>query len=169
MTDGGSSTRDRLLAELTAARAAFVAALADVEPDLFTAPGLLEDWSARDLVEHVAFWSDHGANALGLAASGRGAEFDYDSARTDAMNAEILARAASLTPAQVRDHEQAAFGRFQDALGRLDPALLELALGNGDTVESVIRYDGPDHYAEHTAHLRAWFTGEPEPDDEADA
>ena len=28
------------------------------------------------------------------------------------------------------------------------------------TVEAVVRYDGPDHYAEHTAHLRAWFGDE---------
>ena len=39
-------------------------------------------------------------------------------------------------------------------LRRVRPRVL---LGNGDTVEAVIRYDGADHYAEHTAHLRAWF------------
>jgi hypothetical protein len=35
-------------------------------------------------------------------------------------------------------------------VGRLD-----LQLGNGDAVEDVVRYDGPDHYAEHSAQLRA--------------
>jgi hypothetical protein len=48
----------------------------------------------------------------------------------------------------------------------LDPALLDLTLGNGDTVAAVVRYDGPDHYAEHTEHIRAWFTGRGESDDD---
>jgi hypothetical protein len=47
-------------------------------------------------------------------------------------------------------------------IAALDEALLGAALGNGDTVEAVIRYDGPDHYAEHTGHLRAWFGADPE-------
>ena len=155
-----------LLSELDAARGRFIAALADVEPDLFTVPGLMETWSARDLVEHVAFWSDHGADALELAVSGRGDEFDYDPSRTDAMNAATLAHASSLTRAQVTEHEQLAFERFHRALGVLAPDVLGLVLGNGDTVERVIRYDGPDHYDEHTEHLRAWFTGQQETDDE---
>ena len=158
--------RADLLAELEAARARFIAALADVEPELFSVPGLMETWSARDLVEHVAFWSDHGAGALELAAAGRGSAFDYDASQTDAMNAATLARASALAPAQVTEHERVAFERFRDALATLDPDVLDLVLGNGDAVERVIRYDGPDHYAEHTEHLRAWFTGQQETDDD---
>ncbi len=41
----------------------------------------------------------------------------------------------------------------------LDEELLDLRLGNGDTVEAVIRYDGPDHYAEHAEHFRAAGAG----------
>lgn len=158
--------RSVLLAELDAARARFIAALADVEPDLFTVPGLMETWSARDLVEHVAFWSGHAADALELATSGHGNDFAYDSSQTDAMNAETLAGASRLTPGQVTEHEQVAFARFRDALASLAPDVLDLVLGNGDTVERVIRYDGPEHYDEHTEHLRAWFTGQQETDDE---
>ena len=155
-----------LLAELDAARARFIAALGDVEPDLFTVPGLMEAWSARDLVEHVAFWSDHGADALELATSGHGADFAYDSSQTDAMNGRTLARASTMTPATVTEHEQVAFARFRGALAGLASDLLDLVLGNGDTVERVIRYDGAEHYDEHTEHLRAWFTGQREADDD---
>jgi hypothetical protein len=158
--------RDALVAELLARRDAFVGAVADVDPDLFTAPGLVGDWSARDLVAHVAFWSDHGAEAVELAASGKGGDFDYDSSQTDAINEEVFAGASTLTPMEAYEREQVAFERFRDDLAALDPALLELALGNGDTVEKVVRYDGPDHYAEHTEHIRAWFTGHRESDDD---
>jgi len=156
--------RDNLVGELQDAREAFVGAVADVDADLFTAPGLMGDWSARDLVAHVAFWSDHGADALELAASGKGGDFDYDSSQTDAINDEVFAGASTLTPMEAYEREQVAFERFRDALSELDPGLLDLTLGNGDTVAAVVRYDGPDHYAEHTEHIRAWFTGNEQSD-----
>lgn len=161
--------RDRLVSEFQDAREAFVGAVADVDPDLFTAPGLLGAWSARDLVAHVAFWCDHGADALELASSGRGGDFDFDSSQTDAINEEVFAGASTLTPMEAYEREQVSFERFHDVLAELDPALLDLTLGNGDTVEEVVRYDGPDHYAEHTEHIRAWFTASTEPDEDQDS
>jgi hypothetical protein len=156
--------RDTLLRELDAARAAFRGALADVDPALLTTPGVVEAWSVRDLVVHVAFWAEHGASALELARSGRGDEFDYDTARTDAMNEAVSGEAAGFSPMAAADREDGAYRAFRAALAGLEPSLLDLVLGNGHTVEQVVRYDGPDHYAEHAAHLRAWFTGEPDPD-----
>lgn len=161
--------RSALVAALEDARGAFVGALADVDPDLFTAPGLVGAWSARDLVAHVAFWSDHGADALEVAASGTGDDFDYDSSQTDAINEEVFASASTLTPTEAYEREQVAFERFRDDLAELDPALLDLTLGNGDTVEQVVRYDGPDHYAEHTEHIRAWFSADRKGPEDADS
>jgi hypothetical protein len=148
---------DALVAALDEARGAFLDALGDVDADLVTVPGVMEEWSVRDLVVHVAAWCEHGSDALELAASGRGDEFAYSSGDTDAMNERILTEARSVSPADALEREEAAFGRLRRGVAELDPALLRLRLGNGDTVEEVIRYDGPDHYAEHTEHLRAWF------------
>jgi len=149
-----------LLSDLDEAHDGFLDALASVDAELVTVPGVMDDWSVRDLVVHVAAWSEHGADALDLATSGRGAEFGYSKAETDAMNERFLADARATAPGAALEREAAAFARFRDAIAALDPALLTLVLGNGDTVEAVIRYDGPDHYAEHTAHLRAWFADE---------
>jgi hypothetical protein len=149
--------RDALVAELEAAREAFVDALSEVDLDLVTVPGVVEQWSVRDLVVHVAWWSEHAAEALELVATGRGDEFAYDRAETDAINERVLAEARETDPQAALRREEASFGAFRDRLGALDPAMLGLRLGNGDTVEEVIRYDGADHYAEHTDHLRAWF------------
>jgi mycothiol maleylpyruvate isomerase-like protein len=148
---------DGLARELDAARDAFLEALANVDEALVTVPGVVEDWSVRDLVVHVAWWSQHGADALALATAGRGSEFAYSSAETDAMNARILEEGRSASPSDALRREELAFAAFRHAVAIADPPLLTLRLGNGDTVEEVIRYDGPDHYAEHTAHLRAWF------------
>jgi hypothetical protein len=146
-----------LVDELDVARADFLDALSAVDADLVTVPGVLDGWSVRDLVVHVAAWDDHATGALSLAVEGRGAEFAYSQGDTDAMNERILADGRSVAPAEALAREEAAFGRFREAVLNLDPALLSLKLGNGDTVEEVIRYDGADHYADHSGHVRAWF------------
>ena len=156
---------DALLAALDAARDDFVDALADVDEDLVTTPGVMEEWSVRDLVVHVAAWAEHAAEAIDLATSGRGGEFSYSTAETDAMNERILADARATSPAAALEREETAFAGLRERVAALDPSVLPIGLGNGDTVEEVIRYDGPEHYAEHTAHVRAWFGADETPAD----
>jgi hypothetical protein len=142
-----------LLDDLDRERRAFVAALEAVpNPEGRT---VIEAWDGRDLVVHAAFWSEHGASAIELATGGRGDAFDYDKGQTDAMNAATAAAGHATSLPEARAREAAAFERFRTALANLDDELLDLQLGNGDAVEDVVRYDGPDHYAEHAAHLRA--------------
>jgi len=155
-----------LLAELESEHDAFVRTLDSVDLELVTAPGVVEDWSVRDLVVHVAFWAEHATEALSMAAAGRGGEFAYDTAQTDAMNARLLTESRQTTPAAALDREELAFDALLSALSALDPSLLDLRLGNGDTVAEVIAYDGHEHYREHTAHLRAWFGEDPAEDAE---
>lgn len=159
---------EALLAALDEERDAFLEALAAVDAELATAPGVLEDWSVRDLVVHVAAWADHASAALDLAVEGRGAEFAYSTAETDAMNEAILAEARTVSPADALAREESSFAELRGRVAELDPELLDLRLGNGDTVREVIRYDGPDHYAEHAEHLRAWFGTEGDEDDHED-
>ncbi|MEO8247453.1 MAG: maleylpyruvate isomerase N-terminal domain-containing protein [Chloroflexota bacterium] len=139
---------------LAAERADFLAALAALPADATERP-VMEDWSARDLVWHVGFWADHGAHAVELALAGRGAAFDYDTDRTDAMNAAEHERGRAASLADALRREAAAYDRLTIAAARLDDTLLAQRLGNGDTVAEVLAYDGPDHYAEHAAHLRS--------------
>ena len=148
---------DARLADLDSARDAFHDALATVDAELATVPGVMDDWSVRDIVFHLAVWCEHAAEALALAAAGRGEEFAYSTGDTDAMNARFLTEGRTVSPAGALRREEAAFAAFREAIATLDPALLTLRLGNGDTVGEVVVYDGPEHYAEHTEHLRAWF------------
>jgi hypothetical protein len=162
---------EALLADLTTEHDAFVNALEAVDADLVTAPGVVEDWSVRDLIVHVAFWAEHAAEAIGLVVAGRGDEFAYDTAETNAMNARLLVESRQTAPSAAVDREERAFEALVSSLGDLDPVLLEVRLGNGDTVAEVIGYDGAEHYREHTAHLVAWFDddegGEDDPPSDA--
>lgn len=156
--------RAAALAALDSARRVFLDVLESVDADLVTVPGVMDDWSVRDLVVHVAAWCAHATQALDLAAAGRSEEFAYLTADTDGMNARILEEARRTSPSAALAREDAAFAAFRGRVAALDPALLSLRLGNGDTVREVIDYDGPDHYREHTEHIRAWFG----PDDDGD-
>ncbi|HEY7463473.1 MAG TPA: maleylpyruvate isomerase N-terminal domain-containing protein [Candidatus Limnocylindria bacterium] len=155
----GDARVQALVAELEAARAEFVAALDDVEPDLLTAPGLVGDWSARELVAHLGYWTGHAAEALHSAEQDRLADFGEDELDVDQRN-EVVARVAAETDlATVRKREEAAYEALLTRLKRVDPATLGDTVSYGDSLERVIKDDGAEHYREHTLDLRSWFDG----------
>jgi Mycothiol maleylpyruvate isomerase N-terminal domain len=154
--------------DLVAARQAFNEALADVDPALLTAPGLVGEWSARELIAHLAYWAGHAAEALHQAEQGRVQDFGEDEMDVDARNAVVARVAAETDLATVRQREEAAFDALLARLKRAEPDALEEHVSYGDSLEHVVRDDGADHYREHTADLRSWFTrsDEPSPDEE---
>lgn len=159
---------EALATELADARDAFLDALDDVEPTLLTTPGLVGEWSARELIAHMGYWSGHAAEALHFAADGRADEFGEAEMDVDERNAVVARVAAESDVRSVREREAAAYGALLEALRAADPAVLSERVAYGDTLEQVVRDDGPDHYREHTLDIREWFTGEAEPDDESD-
>lgn len=152
VADERTGGTDDPVSRLGAARSSFLAALEALPAASWTQP-IVEQWDARDLVEHVAFWSEHGAGALELALAGRGAEFDYDTDQTDAMNAAEAGRRRGGSMVAAREREAAGYERLRAAMARAAQRCAE-RLGNGDAVGEVMAYDGWDHYAEHAAHLR---------------
>jgi hypothetical protein len=159
-----------ILAELVAERDAFLAALADMEPSLLTTPGLAGEWSARELLAHLGYWCGHAAEALHRAAQGTLHEFgsddpDFD---VDAVN-ETVARVARETDlASVRLREEAAYGALVERLETAEDGWLLDTTGYRETLEQVLREDGPEHYHEHTLDIRSWFSGEEEEDEDED-
>lgn len=158
-----------LVDDLLAARQEFRKALQDVEPALLTAPGLVGEWSAREVVAHLGYWAGHAAEALHHAEQGRAEAFGEGELDVDARNAVVARVAAETDLATVSQREEAAFDALVARLRRADPDWLDQRVAYGDTLEHVIRDDGADHYREHTADLRAWFTGADQADDADEA
>ena len=121
MIERGPEQVKALLREVQAARSEFIAALADVEPSLLTAPGLVGQWSARELIAHLGYWTGHAAEAIHHAEMGRAADFGEDEHDVDERNAIVARVAAETDLATVRQREEAAFEALVTRLERADP------------------------------------------------
>ena len=162
-----------LLDGLEMARDEFLAAIADIDPALRLTPGLVEDWSARDLLAHVGYWTGHAAESLHRAEQGELSEFGRDELSVDDRNVVITRVARETDYATVASREQSAYEAFVDRLSAVDPESLSDRDADGDSLEEIIGFDGAEHYCEHTLDIRAWFDGNEVPDEtdptEADA
>jgi len=157
-----------LLDGLAAARDEFLTAIDDIDAALRTTPGLVGDWSARELLAHVGYWAGHAAESLHRAEMGELVEFGKDELSVDERNAVVARVAAETDYATVATREQGAYEQFVVRLAAVDQDSLGERDADGDTLEEIIAFDGADHYREHTLDVRAWFDGAATPD-EADA
>lgn len=148
-----------LAAELGEARDAFFRELDRIEPASLATPGLVSDWSGRELIAHLGYWAGHATETIHAVETDRAEEVGIDDPPTDELN-ETVARIARDTPlATVRKREAASVRALLDRLGALDPGLLDLRLSDGTRLEDAIRDDGAAHYREHTDALRQALDG----------
>jgi uncharacterized protein (TIGR03083 family) len=144
---------------LDAAWAELLGLVQKVPEDAVTRPGVVEDWSLKDLLGHIAFWSGRAARTLRCTAAGRpeDAEFGDGEDWVDAWNArEFEAR---------KDHEfhqvRAEWMRnHEDVCKALDDAPAEafdIKLRGGYSVLENFAGDTFMHYSEHAQHIRNWL------------
>lgn len=165
----GPGAVEALLLELVESRQRFLEALGDVDPALITTPGLVGDWSARELVAHLGYWLGHAVEAIHHVEDGRAAEFEAPSLDEVQARNDTVARVARETDMEtVRRREEAIFDTLVERLQRMDAVLLEARLADWGPLEAAIREDGPEHYREHTADVRAWWSGAEADADEGD-
>ena len=151
---------ERLVAELESARAAFFEALAAVPAQVRSEPGLLGEWSERELIAHLGYWAGHAVEAIHAAEEGRAGEFGAERPSVEEVNATVARVARETDPATVRKREAASVEAFVERLGRMDPSLLSVSLPHHElTLEEGIQEDGAAHYCEHTEQLRLLTEG----------
>lgn len=145
---------EALIDELRRERDGLFAVLASVEPDSLSTPGLVGEWSARELIAHLGYWVGHATEIIHLFEAGRIEEDDLGGQTVDEVNATV-ARIARGTPlATVQKREEASVEALADRLRTLDESLLGEVLPDGATLEQGIREDASDHYREHAEELR---------------
>lgn len=148
-----------LIEELEAARLELFAALDAVQPGSLTTPGLVGEWSGRELIAHLGYWAGHAVEVIHAVEDGRIDEVGAGEPPVDEVNATVARVARQTDVGAVKKREAASVEALVERLGRMDPALLEMRLPDGATLAEGIREDGSDHYREHAEALRSSLGG----------
>lgn len=152
----------RLVDELREARDAFFAVLEVVEPASMTTPGLVGEWSAREVIAHLGYWAGHAVDAIHAVESGRADAFGADRPPVEEVNATVARVARATELGTVRKREAASVEALVDRLTATDPGLLAAWLPHhGLTLGQGVREDGASHYREHADELRRVLTEAP--------
>ncbi len=120
-------------------------------------PGVVESWSIKDLLGHIAFWAQQAAENLQLMAAGRADEVRHpsDEKAIDEWNEREWRVRRERSLSEVREEWRASFQGAMEALAALPSERLEEKL-KGYTALKLFAVDSYEHYREHLEHLTAW-------------
>lgn len=109
-----------------------------------------EGWSAKDMMAHVAAWSDYAARVLDEIATGTwdGRDEFAEPGSVDRLNAEWFERDRDLDVDAVRSDWHASRIRLLESFGALDEIT--------PVADEWFEESGPSHYAEHLSDLERW-------------
>jgi len=118
-----------------------------VPPDRFDEPSVTEEgWSPKDVMHHVAAWSEEAAKVLGRIAAGTHRESDPD---TQALNDGWFEAGRGLDDDIVRMR----FAKGRIAMRQAFSRLTDVDANAWEWFEE----SGPRHYEEHLPDLRAFL------------
>jgi hypothetical protein len=152
--DASSITRqiDATIAEIEGRWEELQHTVAHVDKGRQTEPGVSGDWSVKDVLGHLAFWTDevvrNGERRLAGEAAG---ELDWH-----IQNDVEAAARAGRSVADVREEIEQAHSRLIALLRSLAPDHPRAAAILDDAFE-----EGVEHYGEHLAEIRAWTNRAP--------
>jgi hypothetical protein len=121
-------------------------------------PGVVEDWSVKDLLGHISFWANRAANTLTEVAAGRGDQVPgtESQAETDEWNAREAAARKGKSLADLRVEWERAHAAARAALETFPEDKLDDAFKDHTVVFS-FGADTFAHYHEHASQIRTWL------------
>ena len=127
------------------------------EPEMVE-PGVVDDWSIKDLLGHMAFWADRAVNTLAEVQAGRGAEVPGPETETelDEWNAREFAVREGKNLAQLREDWERAHQAARAALETFPEETLDDPFKD-HTVVFEFGADTFAHYQQHAAQISAWL------------
>ncbi|MEE8369248.1 MAG: maleylpyruvate isomerase N-terminal domain-containing protein [Dehalococcoidia bacterium] len=120
-------------------------------------PGVVDDWTVKDLLGHIAFWSQQGARNLQVIVAGEDDKVQRpDSvAVTDEWNERERKLRGDRSLSALREEWLDSFQAAMQALADCPPEKLDEQF-RGRSVRVLFAEDTYEHYREHLAHLNAW-------------
>ncbi len=120
-------------------------------------PGVVESWSIKDLLGHMAFWAQRAAHNLQAIAAGRVDDIvALESEKAvDEWNEREWRVRKERPLSDVREEWLDSFQGAMQALAACPPKKLEEEV-EGNTALNSFAEDTYKHYKEHLEHLNAW-------------
>jgi hypothetical protein len=142
----------RLLERLDAAWTALSDSYAGLADAQLVEPGVVDDWSVKDIVAHVTTWEQEALEHLPLIIAGGTPPRYAAQGGIDAFNARATEDGRRLSLAEVLRRRDQTHARLVDFI-RSQP---EGTFGGTTRARRRLRLDTDGHYPEHTAAIRAW-------------
>jgi uncharacterized protein (TIGR03083 family) len=121
------------------------------------APGVVEDWSVKDLLGHMAFWANKAAHDLDAINAGDESAIQLAGGQEgiDAWNARESEARKGKSLKDVKREWEESYEAASRALDKTAPELLEREVG-GYSMFVRFREDTYNHYKEHAEQIRDW-------------
>jgi uncharacterized protein (TIGR03083 family) len=142
----------RLLRSIDSAWAAFEASYAGLQDSRLTEPGVMGDWSVKDILAHVTTWEAEALKHLPLIIEGGRPPRYVTYGGIDAFNAQMAERKRGLSLAEVRAQFDETHRRLLDFIRSVP----EDRLASGTRARRRLRLDTYGHYPIHAEAIRAW-------------
>ncbi len=152
-------SKQTLLDKMQTRRAEWDGLIAQVGEDRLEQPGVVGEWSAKDLAAHILFWEKEMSIALDEMAQGQTPRFATMN-DTDALNEQNWQRSHGRPAQEVLAESQAVFRRLVEQVRAtpeeelLDPD--RYAWLEGKPLWRAVASETYGHYRMHVDQLRAW-------------
>ena len=144
---------EKLLQRLDTAWAAFKESYAGLSDAHLTEPGVIGDWSVKDILAHVTTWEEEALQHLPLIIAGGRPPRYVTYGGLDAFNAQMTEQKRGLALADVRRQLDETHRRLI-AFIRGAPAV---QFARETRARRRLRLDTYGHYPLHTEAIRAWW------------
>jgi uncharacterized damage-inducible protein DinB len=150
--------RDELIAKLEAARGEVEATLAGLDAAQLQAPGVVGDWSVKDLLAHITAWEVDLLTNLGKARRGvKVPRIKWTDAAIEAQNQKWHAEMKERPLERVRADFDGARRQLLRQLGTLSEGdLASTPAWLGQPLAGYVESYALDHELEHLQQMRAW-------------
>jgi hypothetical protein len=142
----------RLLSTLEAAWSALGDSYAGLSDAHLVEPGVVDDWSVKDILAHVTTWENEALRHLPHIIAGGTPPRYAAQGGIDAFNARATADGRRRSLAEVLRRRDETHARLLDFISSQP----EGTFGGRTRARRRLRLDTYGHYPEHTAAIRAW-------------
>ena len=122
------------------------------DPELLS-PGVIGDWSVKDIIGHVTTWEEETLKHLPhILKGGRPPRYSVMYGGIDAFNARATAAKKRIPLPEIMRQQQEVHARLLKLIGKIP----DTQLGGESRLRRRLRLDTYSHYRKHAAAIRTW-------------